>query len=134
MLPIFPQWNAEGTFNQEEWVLVAHDRTEVQSLMWDYVGIVRSTMRLQRALRRLLLINREVEEFYKRTRVSEGLVELRNLATAALLIVRCALRRKESRGLHYTTDFPEKDDQHWRKDTIFKNPRLGKKSSGALKL
>jgi L-aspartate oxidase len=126
VLPKFPEWNAEGTFNQEEWVLVEHDRKEVQSLMWDYVGIVRSTVRLNRALRRLLLINREVEDFYKRTRVTEGLIELRNLATVALLIVRCALRRKESRGLHYTTDYPETDDRHWRKDTVFKNPRLGK--------
>jgi L-aspartate oxidase len=127
ILPKFPEWNAEGTYNQEEWVFVAHDRKEVQSLMWDYVGIVRSTVRLHRAQRRLMLINREIEDFYKRTRVTEGLVELRNLATVALLIVRCALRRKESRGLHYTTDYPEIDDRHWRKDTIFKNPRIGKK-------
>jgi L-aspartate oxidase len=133
ILPKFPEWNAEGTFNQEEWVFVAHDRKEVQSLMWDYVGIVRSTVRLHRAQRRLMLINREIEEFYKRTRVTEGLVELRNLATVALLIVRSALRRKESRGLHYTTDFPEIDDRHWQKDTIFKSPRLGKKHRSALK-
>lgn len=132
-LPEFPEWNAEGTFNQEEWVLVAHDRNEVQSLMWDYVGIVRSTMRLLRALRRLLLINREIEDFYKRTRVTEGLVELRNLATVALLIVRSALRRKESRGLHYTTDHPDTDDRRWRKDTIFKNPRLDEKARDPFK-
>lgn len=125
-LPKFPEWNAEGTFNHEEWVLVAHDRKEVQSLMWDYVGIVRSTLRLHRALRRLLLINREVEDFYKRTRVTEGLVELRNLALVALLIVRCALRRKESRGLHYTTDYPHSDDRHWRKDTIIENPQFAR--------
>lgn len=133
VLPKFPDWNAEGTFNQDEWVLVAHDRKEVQSLMWDYVGIVRSTVRLNRALRRLLLINKEIEDFYKRTRVTEGLIELRNLATVALLIVRCALRRKESRGLHYTTDYPQVDDRHWRKDTIFKNPPLDKKHIGASK-
>jgi len=133
VLPKFPEWNAEGTFNQEEWVLVAHDRKEVQSLMWDYVGIVRSTVRLNRALRRLLLINREIEDFYKRTRVTEGLIELRNLTTVALLIVRCALRRKESRGLHYTTDYPQTDDRHWQKDTIFKNSRLDKKHLDALK-
>ncbi len=133
VLPKFPEWNAEGTFNQEEWVLVAHDRKEVQSLMWDYVGIVRSTVRLNRALRRLLLINREIEDFYKRTRVTEGLIELRNLTTVALLIVRCALRRKESRGLHYTTDYPQTDDRHWQRDTIFKNSRLDKKHLDALK-
>jgi L-aspartate oxidase len=124
MLPTFPQWNAEGTFNHEEWVFVSHDRKEVQGLMWDYVGIVRSTVRLQRALRRLMLINHEIENFYKRTRVSEGLVELRNLALVAQLMVRCALRRKESRGLHFTTDYPDLDDRHWRKDTVFRNPRF----------
>lgn len=125
-LPRFPGWNAEGTFNHEEWVLVAHDRKEVQNLMWDYVGIVRSTLRLHRALRRLLLINREVEGFYKRTRVTEGLVELRNLALVALLIVRCALRRKESRGLHYNTDYPGSDDRRWRRDTIIAHPRFAR--------
>lgn len=125
--PDIPSWSEEGTFNQEEWVLVAHDREEVRSLMSDYVGIVRSDLRLQRALRRILLIAKEVEDFYKRTKVTEGLVELRNMVAVAQLIVRCALYRKESRGLHYTTDYPNRDDACWKKDTIIQSSRLAKK-------
>jgi len=116
--PNIPVWNDEGTFNQEEWVLISHDKEEVQSLMWDYVGIVRSNLRLQRALRRINLIAREVENFYKKTKITAGLIELRNLVQVARLIINCALYRKESRGLHYTTDYPERDDKHWLKDTI----------------
>lgn len=116
--PDIPIWNDEGTFNQEEWVLISHDKEEVQSLMWDYVGIVRSNLRLQRALRRVNLIAREVENFYKKTKITAGLIELRNLVQVARLIINCALYRKESRGLHYTTDYPERDDKHWLKDTV----------------
>ncbi len=117
-LPRFPAWDDSGTFNSEEWVLIAHDREEIQTLMWNYVGIVRSDFRLQRAYRRVRLIQAEIEAFYKRTTVTEGLIELRNIAQVADLIIRCALRRKESRGLHYTTDYPERDDLHWKRDTI----------------
>ncbi len=116
--PDIPAWNDEGTFNQEEWVLISHDKEEVQSLMWDYVGIVRSNLRLQRALRRINLIAREVENFYKKTKVTAGLIELRNLVQVARLIINCALYRKESRGLHYTTDYPERDDKNWLRDTV----------------
>ena len=116
-LPEVPPWDETGTFDAEEWVLVEHDRTEIQQLMWDYVGIVRSDLRLERARRRLQLISEEIENFYKRTKVVEGLIELRNLATVASLIVRCAIIRTESRGLHYTTDFPRRDDEHWCRDT-----------------
>lgn len=117
-LPSIPPWNIEGTFNSEEWVLISHDKAEIQSLMWDYVGIVRSNLRLERAQRRILLIAKEIEEFYKRTTVTEGLIELRNLVAVAYLIIKCALHRKESRGLHYTTDYPQKDDKRWRRDTL----------------
>ncbi|HEX5315900.1 MAG TPA: L-aspartate oxidase, partial [Candidatus Kapabacteria bacterium] len=112
------EWDESGTENAEEWIYIAHDRREVQDLMWDYAGIVRSNYRLERAHRRLLLIRREIEEYYRRTRVTVPLLELRNIAEVALLIVRSALRRKESRGLHYTTDYPKTDDRHWRHDTI----------------
>jgi L-aspartate oxidase len=113
-----PEWNEENTFNAEEWVVMAHDRDEIRRLMWDYVGIVRSDFRLQRAHRRVKLIAQEIGEFYKRTKVTLDLIELRNIATVAELIIRSALMRRESRGLHYTTDCPETDDTHWKRDTL----------------
>lgn len=116
--PEIPDWIDEGVFDAEEWVLISHDREEIQRLMWDYVGIVRSDHRLKRAQRRIQLIAEEVEEFYRRTRITGDLIELRNIATVAELIIRCALSRKESRGLHYNTDYPEKDDTNWKKDTV----------------
>ncbi|MFQ6113238.1 MAG: L-aspartate oxidase [bacterium] len=126
-IPALPHWSTEGTYNHEEWVLIAHDKEEVRALMSDYVGIVRSDLRLQRALRRILLIANEVEDFYKRTKITEGVIELRNIVAVAQLIVRCALYRKESRGLHFTTDYPESDDVHWKKDTIIQSSRLARK-------
>lgn len=115
-----PDWDDSGTINSEEWVLVSHNRKEIQQLMWDYVGIVRSNHRLERAQRRITLILEEVRNFYKRTKVTEGLIELRNLTCVADLIIRSALERKESRGLHFTTDFPHTDDKNWLKDTIIR--------------
>jgi len=123
VFPDVPEWNEENTFNLEEWVIMAHDRAEIQKLMWDYVGIVRSNFRLARAHRRVKLIAAEVEEFYKRTKVTPELIELRNIATVAELIIRCALTRKESRGLHYNVDYPETDDVNWRRDTLIKETR-----------
>ena len=116
--PPIPWWNDEGTFNHEEWILISHDKEEVQSLMWDYVGIVRSNLRLKRAIRRINLIAREIENFYKKTRITAGLIELRNLVQVAKLIINCALYRKETRGLHYTTDYPNTDEKQWLKDTV----------------
>jgi L-aspartate oxidase len=113
-----PDWDDSGTINGEEWVLVSHNRKEIQQLMWDYVGIVRSNHRLERAQRRIKLILDEVKDFYKRTKVSEELIELRNISCNADLIIRSALDRKESRGLHFTTDFPNKDDENYLKDTV----------------
>lgn len=117
-IPSIPPWDESGTFNAEEWVLISHNRREIQEVMWDYVGIVRSNLRLERSARRLRLIKEEVEDFYRRTKVNDGLIELRNLTTVADLIVCSALMRKESRGLHYTTDYPERDDINWCKDTV----------------
>lgn len=116
-IPDVPEWDDSGTFDPEEWVLIEHNRREIQQTMWDYVGIIRSTLRLGRALRRVNLVRDEIEGFYRRTRVVSGLIELRNLATVADLIVRSALHRKESRGLHYVTDHPEMSDD-WVRDTI----------------
>jgi L-aspartate oxidase len=117
-IPAVRDWDDTGTFNSEEWVLISHDRREIQQLMWDYVGILRSDLRLQRALRRIELIADEIETFYKKTRVTEGLIELRNLAQCAHLITRSALARKESRGLHLTTDYRTRNDAHFLRDTM----------------
>lgn len=117
-IPEIPDWDDSGTFNAEEWVLIEHNRHEIQQLMWDYVGIVRSNARLERAQRRIKLLKDEVEDFYKKTKVTEGLIELRNITLVADLIVRSAMMRKESRGLHFTTDYPQRDDTRWLRDTV----------------
>jgi L-aspartate oxidase len=112
------EWDDSGTENAEEWVVIEHDRREVQQLMWDYVGIVRSTYRLKRSERRLKLIAQEIEAYYRKTKVTVPLLELRNIALAALLIVRSALKRKESRGLHYMTDYPTSKPSLAKVDTV----------------
>jgi L-aspartate oxidase len=117
-------WNDSGTIDNEEWILLSHNFTEIQSVMWDYVGIVRSNLRLERALRRINLLEKEIEGFYKRTKITPRLLELRNLVTTAKLIVVSALRRHESRGLHYTTDYPEQNNRIWKKNTVIINKRL----------
>jgi L-aspartate oxidase len=103
-----PDWNEFGTEQSNEEILVTHNLRELQRMMADYVGIVRSDFRLERAMRRLNLIKQETEEFYKKTKLSMKLCELRNLIQCAELVIKCAMKRKESRGLHYTTDYPYK--------------------------
>jgi L-aspartate oxidase len=103
-----PDWNAEGTVNPEEMVLITFTRLEVQNIMSNYVGIVRSNLRLRRAFRRLELIYRETEELYQRTIVSPELCELRNLINIGYLIIVSSMKRKESRGLNFNTDFLKK--------------------------
>ena len=102
-----PTWDKEGTKNPEEWILISHDREEIKNLMNDYVGIVRSDLRLSRAKRRIDLILAEVIDYYNRTTLSVDLLELRNLAQVAEIVIRSALLRKESRGLHFSTNFEE---------------------------
>lgn len=114
---IIPDWDESGIIDEYEWVLIRHNSKEIQNIMWDYVGIVRSKKHLQRAYRRLRVIYEEIEDFYKRSKITGELVELRNMAAVAHLIVRSALSRNESRGLHYMTDYPEKNDK-FLKDTI----------------
>lgn len=93
--------------NTEEWVLISHDLNEIKNTMSNYVGIVRSNLRLERAKRRMDLIYDEVKDYYNRTIITNPLIELRNLVIVAKLIIRSALSRKESRGLHFSTDYPE---------------------------
>ncbi len=100
-----PDWDESGTFNNNEWVLISHNREELQQVMWDYVGIVRSDLRLQRAIRRQTLLYEEVEDFYNRTRITIPLCELRNMISVAYLIIKAAMKRKKSCGLHYNIDY-----------------------------
>ncbi|WP_295393171.1 L-aspartate oxidase [uncultured Thiodictyon sp.] len=104
-----PAWDESRVTEPDEEVVVTHNWEELRRFMWDYVGIVRTNKRLQRAKRRVDLLHQEVIEYYSNFRVSNDLIELRNLRDVADLIIQSALRRRESRGLHYTTDFPDKD-------------------------
>ncbi len=114
------QWDETNTSNSDEAIVVSHNWDEIRRLMWNYVGIVRSDKRLQRALRRIQNIKEEINEYYWDFKVTSDLIELRNLATVAELIIQSALVRKESRGLHYNIEYPQKDDSVWLKQTILK--------------
>ncbi len=117
-LPRVPEWSSSGVFDQKEWVIVSHDRQEIAQLMWDYVGIVRSNYRLDKARERLEILSRDIEDFYRKNPVRGDVIELRNIATVARLIVKSAQMRKESRGLHYNLDYSERDDSKWLKETL----------------
>lgn len=106
-LPNLPQWDASRVTDPDEEIVISHNWDELRCFMWDYVGIVRTTKRLQRAQHRIRLLTREIDEYYSNFRVSHDLIELRNLVLTADLIVRCALQRRESRGLHFSRDYPE---------------------------
>ena len=104
--PAVREWDESRVTDSDEEVVVHHNWREIRRFMWDYVGIVRTTKRLERALHRVNLLRQEVQDYYRNFRVTPDLIELRNLIDVAELIVRCALQRKESRGLHYTLDYP----------------------------
>jgi len=105
-----PDWNAKGTTSPKEMVLITQSWKELKEIMSSYVGIVRSNVRLKRAMDRLALLYRETEQLYTTSTISPQLCELRNLITIGYLVTRSASMRRESRGLHFTTDFPDKQD------------------------
>lgn len=105
-IPELPAWDESRVTDADEEVVISHNWAELRRCMWDYVGIVRTNKRLQRAKHRINLLKREIHDFYSHFRVSNDLIELRNLVVTAELIVRCALKRRESRGLHASKDFP----------------------------
>ncbi|WP_171334047.1 L-aspartate oxidase [Acinetobacter tandoii] len=105
--PAVPEWDDSQVMNPDEDVVILQNWDELRQTMWNYVGIVRTTKRLQRALHRIEMLKREITEYYEDYQVSKNLIELRNLVLVSEMIVRCAMERKESRGLHFTLDYPE---------------------------
>ncbi len=120
-----PTWDDVGTSDSDEQIMVTHNWEEIRRLMWNYVGIVRSDKRLARAQRRIDIIQNEIHEYYWNFKISPDLVELRNIAVVADLIIKCAQHRKESRGLHYNLQYPRRDDRRWLKDTVLRRTFLG---------
>ena len=117
-IPDIPAWDESRVTDSDERVVINHNWDEVRRFMWDYVGIVRTTKRLQRAQHRIQLLLQEIDDYYSNFRVTSDLIELRNLSIVAQLIIESALSRPESRGLHYTLDHPEADPNLASVDTI----------------
>ena len=124
-VPALAAWDEVGTSDSDEMIMVSHSWDEIRRFMWNYVGIVRSDKRLERAARRIEIIQREIRDYYWNFKVVPDLIELRNIAMVAELIIKCALHRKESRGLHYNILYPQRDDQRWLKDTVIRRSYLG---------
>jgi L-aspartate oxidase len=123
--PEVPPWDPLGTTDSDEAIVVSHNWDEIRRLMWNYVGIVRSNKRLLRAQNRIEMIEKEIHQYYWDFTITPDLIELRNIAQVAHLIIQSAMLRKESRGLHYNIQYPRKDDKHWLKDTLLRRPFVG---------
>jgi L-aspartate oxidase len=117
---MIPDWQTFHAVASDEAVVVEHNWNEVRTCMWDYVGIVRTDKRLDRARRRIRNLRNEIREYYLDYLLTPDILELRNLATVAELVIRCARRRKESRGLHYTLDYPTPLPQA--EETVLQDP------------
>jgi len=118
LFPSIPDWRDTDSFSENEWVIISHNREILKHTMQNYVGIVRQRRLLKYAQHKVQTIYREIDNFYLHNKVRKEVVEIRNMATVAELIIRSALIRKESRGLHYLIDYPHKDDAIYKKDTI----------------
>lgn len=123
-IPNILQWDDSGTLSSDELVLITHSLKETKQTMWDYVGIVRSNNRLDRALRRISNLSLEIEQLYKKTKVFNEIIELRNLICCAKMIIESAMVRRESRGLHFNIDYPHLDTKSQPQDTIIQNRKL----------
>ncbi|HKB84115.1 MAG TPA: L-aspartate oxidase, partial [Burkholderiales bacterium] len=119
-MPALPQWDESRVTDADEEIVISHNWHELRRFMWDYVGIVRTNKRLERARHRIGLLTEEIQEYYSNFRVSADLLDLRNLVTTADLIVRSAMLRHESRGLHFSRDYPGLLSEP--RDTVLKGP------------
>ncbi len=124
-IPEAPLWDDVGTTDSDEHIMVTQNWDEIRRFMWNFVGIVRSDKRLERAQRRIEMIQKEIHDYYWNFRVTADLIELRNIAVVAQLIIQSASHRKESRGLHYNIQYPERNDERWLKGTLLRRSYVG---------
>ena len=122
--PDVPEWDDSGTLTADEKILITHSLREVKEIMWNYVGIVRSDLRLDMARKRIHTLFEETESFYKKTKVFEEILELRNVIACSHIIIKSATMRKESRGLHFTLNYPEPDDSKKPVNTYIRNKHI----------